>query len=213
MPTHSSFCSVGHMQWLSKHGPWNCHSCQLWGPRCDSFLHAEGHSLNEIHCQLCCVYRGIVSDSSVRDWGRNLRVGTDVHNKGRQDATQLWLMNSFRKLTKLHVRSLVSWFQIFVMAWIEFQRLICFKLSQFDFGCHKFCYRTMDLTAGGNGNYRVHIYSFATHAQLNKNGLWVGILWDEILLVIYRKSIGSPWQLVYFLPDSRRLILEKPWYL
>jgi histone-lysine N-methyltransferase SETMAR len=50
------------------------------------FLHGEGQSVDEIHCQLCRVYGGnVMSDSCVREWCRKFRDGhTDVHDEGVQ---------------------------------------------------------------------------------------------------------------------------------
>jgi hypothetical protein len=51
------------------------------------FLHAEGQSVAEIHCRLCCVYdHNVLNDSCVRKWCRKFRDGrTDVHDEGGQE--------------------------------------------------------------------------------------------------------------------------------
>ena len=59
-------------------------SCEVQAVIC--FLHAEGQSVAEIHCRLCCVYGdNVMSDSCVREWCRKLRNGsTDAHDEGGQ---------------------------------------------------------------------------------------------------------------------------------
>lgn len=101
---------------------WNLSLLKLpvMGAWYDTFLQAEGHSPDEIHCHLCCVYgKNVVSDSAVKDWWMIGLSAVKWLVKGAYKCTwwgrrgQLLLVNLFKKSNKLYVIKVVSQFVIF----------------------------------------------------------------------------------------------------
>lgn len=64
-----------------------------------------------------------------------------------------------------------------------------------------------ELTAGGNGDYRVHVYSFATCAQLNK--VDYALVFSEITFILVTAGTVTVTISLFFLA-SQRLVLELP---
>lgn len=70
----------------------------------------------------------------------------------------------------------------------------------------------MALTAGRNGNYRVHVYLVTAHAHLNKMGC--GLAFSEISFTgCYRKCTMLLLAISLCLSPSWRLILQLPMHL
>lgn len=93
-------------------------------------LQAEGHRANEIHHQLDCMHNdNVMSDGCERDWCRKFKDGcTNVHDEEQQGWHNYdWWTQSRSPLSHAWER-LVSQFQIFLMNFLKFQVLVCFKL-------------------------------------------------------------------------------------
>lgn len=102
------------------------------------FLQAEYHNATEIHHWLCHILSDtVMNDNSVTTWCRKFKDGhTNVHNERGQEL-QLWLLNSFKKSTKLCVKNIISWCLSFLMNFLTFQGLVSSELSQRDWVTNK----------------------------------------------------------------------------
>jgi len=96
------------------------------------FLHAEGQSVNEIHCRLCHVYGdNVMSDSCVREWCRKFRDGrTHVHGEGGQGRCPIVTDELVQKSTNGCVENVVSRYQNFLKNFHKLRGLLCIELSR-----------------------------------------------------------------------------------